>query len=820
MTMPPMGSGDPFQDTGGDSVSARLSVDVPQDAANNLAQIVNASRDLATNMEAAARAQADFVEYLRQLPDVMAQSNAATQQFVQGAAPILTGGRSGGTWGRNDATRPDFTGQPGDGSNTEAREARQREALEDLRRNDPRQLANVIAQNSGDPRIIRRGGDDAQPPPPPTGPGSGSGRGGGGGGGAGSGPGGAPRPSGRPNGPTGPGRDSGGSSEEIDWTQRLQQMQAGSSQWFNNILAQTAAGGRAGGTELIASGIQGAQRMGTRASGILEQQIAAREATAAAEAEAQGMDATATASHIAAAGAPLRGLQGNLGTAARGLGVLGAGVGAIKGISSAGEWYQGMVAQGTPRGGGFQEGASFEMGVRVMAMNPFISTEQSRKIMMSALQNGYTGKEFDTVTEFMTENLRKMNMDTAESMKVLSVNVNKGGMSVAQAQRDITAVSNFAQDPNVKMTSGQMREQYIGMQDYSQNQFVHASAADTSALNQQLTSLGSTDPNLKGIGEVFLQGMTNNAALGRRINPDYHGDPAGALTDLLEQEGGGQLAKDRTYKVVKDIVMNPSIQQMMSRGTAGTTQALRIINARLAAFGINVPPGQLQPLVESIMSGDMDKEMKRSSDQVKKEQTGGEVKDKGFWGSIGSTFKAAGHAFNWADSSVTAFGEGLLGSDEKAEEHRKRRDSEWNKMLTDNAEETGYTNDRISGLMDQYGTNIKIKDKDGKEVKLDKKALANKDLMNRIVNGEAKLKLPGADDFVKLENMTGQEEEVSGDTGSGGGAFDLTERASQLLKLLPNGPNISQNQRSSDSSEDGASRNDPPAGSSYDNGGG
>ncbi|QGJ94906.1 tape measure protein [Gordonia phage RedWattleHog] len=813
MTMPPMGSGNPFEETSNDTVAARLSVDVPQDAANNLNQLVTNAHELAVNMEAAARAQGNFIEYLRQLPEVMAQSEAAAAQFIGSAAPVINGGgRSGGSWGRNDAARPDFAGTPGDGSNSAAREAAQREALEDLRRNDPRQLANVIAQN--DPRTIRRGDDDQIP-------GGGGGRGGGGGGG--NRPGGAPRPGNQPA-PSGPGRppsEDGPSGTEIDWSQRLQTMAGGGTQWLNTVLSQTAAGGRGSGIDLLAAGVSGAQRMSGTLSNQLSSQIESREARARQEAEAQGMDEDETLRHIAAAGAPLRGLSGTVGRAARGLGVAAAGVTAIKGINSAGEWYQGMRAQGAVRGGGGAEGMQYEMGVRMMAMNPFISTEQSRKIMNSALQNGYTGKEFDTVTEFMADNLKKMNMDVAESVKVLQSNVTRGGQSIAQAQQDIESVSSFAQDPNLRMTSGQLRESYSRQMESMTNRIGAPTGQQASDLAMLTSQIGASDPNTVGLGEIIMN-STSNPLMAYAIAPDgYNGHPGGALSAALNQPDGEDKVIQAAIGEIKRIVQNPYYTEMLADPNQAYLAEVSI-NDELAAVGINLPPGMVGPLIQQVMSGTLDKDVQESKDRVKKEQTGGQPKKKGFWGSIGAALSSAGHAFNYVDHSVTAWGEGAFGSDEKAAEHRKKRDESYNKMRRSNAEETGFSNDRINALLDEYGMDtISVRDDEGHEKKLSKGLMANEDVMKKIVAGDYKLKLPGADEYVPLENIAGQKGELDKkkDGKTTTALVDLTDRASALLQLLPQGDTLNQNQRSSNSGEDGAARNDPPAGSRYDTGG-
>lgn len=97
----------------------------------------------------------------------------------------------------------------------------------------------------------------------------------------------------------------------------------------------------------------------------------------------------------------LRGLGGGVGLASRAIPVAGAALAAYQGIQAGGEQIQELASIGNIQGEGAMGGLAFQANVQAMAMNPFINTEQARTIMMTALRDGYTGKEFDTLTDFM-----------------------------------------------------------------------------------------------------------------------------------------------------------------------------------------------------------------------------------------------------------------------------------------------------------------------------------------------------------------------------------------------------------------------------------
>lgn len=99
-------------------------------------------------------------------------------------------------------------------------------------------------------------------------------------------------------------------------------------------------------------------------------------------------------------------------------------------VQNSGEEYQQYKNLGMMRGGGAMEGYGYEIQARMLALDPFISTEQSRQIIQAALRDGYTGKEYDSVTSFIASNLKDMNMSVNESVQALHKSIETGGQSL------------------------------------------------------------------------------------------------------------------------------------------------------------------------------------------------------------------------------------------------------------------------------------------------------------------------------------------------------------------------------------------------------
>ena len=115
----------------------------------------------------------------------------------------------------------------------------------------------------------------------------------------------------------------------------------------------------------------------------------------------------------------------------RGLGVAGAaagiGLAGFEATQFAGSRLQGLKEVGLTQGGGIGEGFDAEMQARTMALNPFITNDQARSIIQGAMKGGYKGKEFETVTKFMAENLKDFAISAQESQEMIKKRMVEGG---------------------------------------------------------------------------------------------------------------------------------------------------------------------------------------------------------------------------------------------------------------------------------------------------------------------------------------------------------------------------------------------------------
>lgn len=144
----------------------------------------------------------------------------------------------------------------------------------------------------------------------------------------------------------------------------------------------------------------------------------------------------------------MAGMGGMTGALARAAGPIAGGIGiGLAGyglVQGAGGIYQDYKNMGAVRGGGAAEGVGYEMSIRAMAMNPFISGDQARQIIQQGLREGYTGKEFDTVTQMVATNLKDFNMQISDSFALVRKNVVEGGASMVSVATSLGAIKEMS----------------------------------------------------------------------------------------------------------------------------------------------------------------------------------------------------------------------------------------------------------------------------------------------------------------------------------------------------------------------------------------
>ena len=779
--------GDGFEQ-GEDQVTARLSVEVPPEAIRSLDDVAQRTEDLRVNMEAVAKATADYGDYLTNIPTLGNDSVSRQGDFVSRNVNRLAEYEPAGL--------PDWQKAAGE------------QQLSDLAQRDPRQFANVMAQRGNDPAwddqsyVIDRG---MGPLPAPRSRRES--------GGAGSGP------SNRDDSDRPGGRDD---SRSVDWLEILRSNQEQTTSTVTRVLGELALGGRSNALQTV-SGLAGEAVPGLTG---LQQRMDSQTQLIDAEnqqmiqeyAESNGVDLNTAANALQGAGALkssgasslMSGLSGGL---IKGAGIAGVAAGGFAAFQAAGNQYQDFRNQGLQRGGGVAEGMAFEMGVRTMAMNPFIDVDQSRRIMQTALNEGYTGKEMETVTQFMTENLIQMNLTAQESAKVLQENVIRGGQSLAGAQQDAMAATLMGQNEDARRTSEEFRDVW-----QSSTATAIASGAEgaaSSSLGLISAGMFSEDSILGDLSGQIVEGMVSNRAMGMTLAQEsgYRGSPGGALDYILSQSGGDKRAMMAWARKIEEIAgrLTESFADP-HRKHAAVSQFMSMVEA---STGVRLTDhAQAEQLAAMAIRGDLTKEVERSMSERDRTLSGGDVEETGFFGGLADAGKSIYHGIEYGlsglDYGLSRFDPTT--SEEDLQRKAARKDDHYAKMRGHGALAgvEAYSNPRIRELVMQHGEgNLRVM-RDGKEQDFN---LVDEEQMRSLVSGDSKISIAGGE-WTTL-GATGLSEGIDGVQS---GRFDLTEDARKLLRLIPDDVR-SQHQKYVDANVPGYSANQPPPGEGFGTGG-
>jgi hypothetical protein len=593
-----------------DSIVARLAVEVPASALTDMDQVRDRASAVRTEMEAIARATGDWSQYLQAIPQITEQANQAYRNMITslermsyiqnelgGGHPNVSisgapsGGPKGGAQPYSTAAPAGYTdpfmGLPGQGMGMGMMGAQT--YMQSMMMSDPRMFANMAAQrgypvNPAQLGLVGGAVAAQQGAAPHTGGGMGQGAN----------PPGAMTPQATQasrNSAAQPDPTNGGTPASSEpqrtpatphpdtpaWQQMLNTVSATA----GSVMNETRSGmsGRGGG--LIAGGaaaLSAIGRIGGNAGG------------------GGGDDGGGTGGGVGGGS----GSMGSWGRVAAGAGMAGIGLGvAAKGlgkIQDAGEQIQQYRNLGAESGGGAVEGAGFEIQARMMALNPFITLDQSRSIMQSALKNGYTGKEFDTVTGFMADNLKEMNMSSSQSMQIFQSIVEKGHGSVKDLYATMDELKDLTRLDGNKMGQTQRNQQFADL--VSQFSSTGASGQFASRLAMSGNEAFSDNQVLKKAGsDAFGQGFASPTfAMMMATNAGIRGlsDPE-ELAEAMEEKGvDGGAAFDAT---MKKLAQNSTIK---GNKRASVTQFHKMLNR----MGITVERNQAKEMYEKYMAGE------------------------------------------------------------------------------------------------------------------------------------------------------------------------------------------------------------------------
>lgn len=391
---------------GENTVAARLSIDIPTEGVQSLREITQEISRFRTEMEAASRSEGDFIGFFQTLPSIATQAANAfktyADQLERGLSFQQRLSGAVGQWDVQPGSSPDnFKGMSagmGRSSGEVPQQVAEMDRMREMGQAGERQYLNIHKQRGA-----------TQPGDIPL---------------------------------SNSANDIAAATERISARERVNQERIGG--------GDISSGSRIGQTGGIAREIMNEFSVGNGQG--LPTQLLRRGINAAAAKAAGGSNnggphasgAVVTPDSGTSGAAPtgpddgggmggLGGILGGLLGKIPGLGTVagaaGLGLGAFQAAQFLGPKIQNLKDAGMVQGGGAKEGLEQEVNARIMAMSPFLSNDQSRSIIQSALRDGYSGKEYETVTKFMADNIKDFAMTVQESRDAVKKQMVEGGMT-------------------------------------------------------------------------------------------------------------------------------------------------------------------------------------------------------------------------------------------------------------------------------------------------------------------------------------------------------------------------------------------------------
>jgi hypothetical protein len=100
---------------------------------------------------------------------------------------------------------------------------------------------------------------------------------------------------------------------------------------------------------------------------------------------------------------------------------------------------------------GMGESVGYDMQARVMALSPFMDNQKAREIISGSLREGYRGETADNAIDFVTDNFKRFNMETGQSLRIFSTNVEEAGASTEVVAGQLSSLSKEAANTNASV---------------------------------------------------------------------------------------------------------------------------------------------------------------------------------------------------------------------------------------------------------------------------------------------------------------------------------------------------------------------------------
>lgn len=567
-----------------------------------------------------------------------------------------------------------------------------------------------------------------------------------------------------------------------------------------NMMSEMAVGG---GSHM---GMLGALQRGLGGGGSRPSAAAPGGSAGTAVAQAANAGDAASAEEAASSG----GLGGMLKGLGRGGGALGVGLAGLGLLEKGGGIYQGYKNLGSIRGGGAAEGAGSEMMMRGMALNPFLSTEQSRQIIMAGLTEGYSGKQFDTVTQFMASNLKDMNIQVSESVNMLRKNVNEGGQSIGGLASSLGILKEMSK------TGGMSLPDLAKAFEQGTGNMISSGASGGYASQQMLSALGgwAGDQTLKGRFAGMLQSGGSDAASGAMLEM-YSGQGVPGLSPdmlpaYLSANGGNQ--GGMTSAAAKNLINR--LMGKLQKNDPRYFNQLKILVMMLNRMfpGQNITPQIAMHMIDQYRGG----HDPMQEGEEKQEKIASEV-------NAGAGPMSFAEGLGAAGTSVLDMGKmfaaGVTGNDQAAINAADDMGKAWtNASYNANAEAS---NPILNSIVGQYGaTGVEVVDSSGKASEL----TGNRSQVQGLASGNLKWRRKGEDSGGYTLRQTPESGKSPGPDGGGnGGQTNVNFSPAQVqitfgaggMTASPNPVQLTPNQQAVNAGVGSNTMNNPAPGDGY-----
>lgn len=525
----------------------------------------------------------------------------------------------------------------------------------------------------------------------------------------------------------------------------------------------------------------------------------------------------ANAGDAAGAEGGIPGLGAAFGMMGRAAGPLGVGLAALGAVEKGGAMYQGYKNMGLVRGGGAAEGMGDEMQIRTMALNPFLSNEQSRQIIMAGLTEGYSGKQFDTVTQFMASNLKDMNIQVSDSVQMLRKNVNEGGQSITGLTTSLGLLKEMSKTGAMSLPDMQQAFQQGTASEIGQG------VSGGVASQDMLTALGAwgDDQTLKGQFAQMSSSAGSTAASGASIEA-FGGvrvpglNPA-SLPGYMSAHGVGkaQMSSMALKNLVKMLFKN------YSKDSVQYWNMIPVFQQRIGVMFPGNPAASDQTMasemVEKIRGGS---DPFREGQQKLQQQTGAVNDNDQNWAAGGNVGEGLGAIGTTIGGLGRMFAAGVTGNDQAAINAADDIGKSWDNAGYNSGAES--TNPVVSNIIGQYGaSSVEVVGGDGQASAL----TGAKSQIQGLASGSLKWRRKGEEGGgITLAQTPTQMDQNFRTGGSGGGQTNVNFNPAQVqisfgsngqMTATPNPVQLTPNQQAVNGGVGDNTMNNPPPGDGY-----